>query len=123
MIATIAAALVVGYLPGLAIFRLPVLDRRRRAGLDAAERAFWAVALSMALSLVVTLVLAAFRHYTFHHLVGVNLLLTGIAIGAGRRAMIRIDGAARPDAWLAVPVGLVILALWINCTWVSFNSR
>jgi hypothetical protein len=113
MIATIAAALVVGYLPGLAIFRLPVLDRRRRAGLDAAERAFWAVALSMALSLVVTLVLAAFRHYTFHHLIGVNLLLTGIAIGAGRRAMIRIDGAARPDAWLAVPVGLVILALWI----------
>ena len=77
MIATIAAALVVGFLPGLAIFRLPVLNRERRAALDAAERAFWAVALSMALTLVATLVLAAFGHYTLRHLVVVNLLLTG----------------------------------------------
>jgi len=113
MIATIAAALVVGYLPGLAIFRLPLLDRRRRAVLDAAERAFWAVAISMALTLVATLVLAAFGHYTLRHLIGVNLLVTGIAMVAGRRAMIRLDGAARPDAWVAVPVGLVALALWI----------
>ena len=36
---------------GGALFRMPSLDRERRASLDAEERAFWAVMLSLAVSL------------------------------------------------------------------------
>ena len=41
------------------IFRLPWLDRDRRAALDAEERLFWAIVLSVAVSLSLVLALAA----------------------------------------------------------------
>ena len=56
---------VIAWLPGAAIFRLPWLDRQRRAGLDAEERLFWAVVLSVAVSLSVVLALAALNRYSF----------------------------------------------------------
>jgi uncharacterized membrane protein len=59
MILTAVAALVVAYLPGAVLFRLPVADRDRRAALPAEERLFWHVVISLAVSLTVALVLAA----------------------------------------------------------------
>ena len=50
---------VVAYLPGAALFRLPYWQRDKRAALDAEERVFWHVHLSLAWSLTVVLALAA----------------------------------------------------------------
>ena len=50
--------IVVAWLPGAAAFRLPLLDRDRRAGLDAEERVFWAVVTSVALSLSLVVAMA-----------------------------------------------------------------
>src|SRR3954470_5253428 len=58
----------IAWLPGAAIFRLPWLDRQRRAGLDAEERLFWAVLLSVAVSLSLVLALAALDRYSFERL-------------------------------------------------------
>ena len=52
---TFIKLLIVCWLPGAVIFRLPIADRDRRAGLDAEERLFWAVILSAAVSLSVVL--------------------------------------------------------------------
>ena len=41
----LAQLALIGWLPGAALYRLPWLDRDRRAGLDAEERAFWAIVL------------------------------------------------------------------------------
>ncbi len=51
--------LVIAWLPGAVIFRLPFADRDRRAALDAEERLFWSVVLSVAISLAIVLALAA----------------------------------------------------------------
>ena len=41
----------IAWLPGALLFRAPVGDRTRRANLDPEERLFWAVILSLTLSL------------------------------------------------------------------------
>ena len=47
----------VAWLPGAVIYRLPWLDRDRRAALDAEERLFWTVILSLATSLAIVVLL------------------------------------------------------------------
>lgn len=106
------ALAVVGWLPGAGIFRLPWLDRDRRAALDAEERAFWAVILSLAVSLAVVLALAAVHSYTFHRLILADIVVAAVcaAIARGR---LRLGVAARPVTLTAVvPVVLIALALW-----------
>ncbi len=112
MIALLASAVVAGYLPGALIFRLPVLDRHRRAALDPAERAFWAVVISATLTLTISLALAAVGQYQWRYVLGANLLVATIAAAAGRRAL-AYDAAARGDWWGLAPVGLVALSLWV----------
>ena len=47
--------LIIAWLPGAVIFRLPFAERDKRAGLDAEERLFWAVIISAMVSLAVVL--------------------------------------------------------------------
>ena len=49
--------LIVGWLPGAVLFRLPLLDRDRRAALPAEERGYWTIVLSVAISLSLVLAL------------------------------------------------------------------
>ena len=43
MIVGALGAIIVGWLPGAVFFRIPWLDRDRRAALPADERLFWAI--------------------------------------------------------------------------------
>ena len=65
-------ALLIGYLPGALLFRLPYWSRERRAALPGDERGFWHVMISLGWSLGLVLLLAAFDAYTFARLVLVN---------------------------------------------------
>jgi hypothetical protein len=106
------AAVVLAYLPGALIFRLPVAARERRAALDVEERVFWAVLLSVAWSLGAVLVLAAFDRYTLAALASVNLVLSAGLAAIFRRTLL-YRGTARSASWtFALPVALVLLGCW-----------
>ncbi len=99
----------IAWLPGAVIFRLPWLDRERRAALDAEERLFWAVVLSIALSLSIVLALAVAHRYSFERLLAADALV-GVALAALAGGRLRFGGAARRvGLTAAVPLALVVL--------------
>ncbi len=105
----VLALAIVAWLPGAVIFRLPWLDRDRRAALDAEERLFWSVVLSVAVSLAVVLALASAHRYSFGRLLAIDAALAGAAIVASR-GRLRLGPAARSVGLTAVvPLALVIL--------------
>jgi hypothetical protein len=110
MILSALHAIAVGYLPGAAMFRLPILDREKRAALDPAERVFWAVVISIALTLAGGLLLAALGQYRFERVVAADIVIALIALAAGRRA--RLTDTAPPGWWTIAPVGLAAFAIW-----------
>ena len=112
MIAFLASGVVAGYLPGALIFRLPILDRHRRAVLDPAERVFWAVVISATLTLAVSMALAAAGQYQWRYVLSVDVLVAAIAAVTGRRAL-AYEVAAKGDWWWLAPVSLVALSLWV----------
>jgi hypothetical protein len=59
MLITLASLVVIAYLPGAIIFRLPIAARSTRAALPAEERLFWAVMLSVIVSMTIAFALAA----------------------------------------------------------------
>ena len=100
---------VVAWLPGAVVFRLPWLSRERRAALAAEERLYWAVTISAAISLAVVLTLAAAHRYSFQ-----RLLIADLAIGAGLALAARFDlrlGPAARHAGLGAGVALAIALL------------
>lgn len=101
--------LVVGWLPGAAIFRAPVLDRERRAKLEAEERAFWAVILSATISLAIVLALASIGRYSFERLLALDAGIA-IAIAAVWRGRLRLPEAKRITWPAGIPVALALLA-------------
>ena len=75
--------LVIAWLPGAVLFRSPIAHRERRAALAAEERVFWAVILSLAISLAIVLALAAVHRYSFTRLlIGDAVLALAFAAGA-----------------------------------------
>ena len=108
----LAQLILVGWLPGAAIFRLPWLNRARRAALDAEERTFWGVILSLAVSLSIVLALAIFHRYSFQRLLIADALLV-VVCAALARGQLRLGSAARSVTWTAVlPIAIVGLGLW-----------
>lgn len=104
-----AQLLLIGWLPGAVIFRLPWLDRDRRAGLDAEERGFWAVVLSVSLSLAIVLALAVSHRYSFRRLILADLII--VVVGAVlARGRLRLGDSARRVTWTAI-IPLAIVAL------------
>ena len=100
MWSTALAALLVAYVPGAVIFRLPIAQRERRAGLPPEERIFWAIILSLALTAVVGFGLAAAGWYRFERLLLVHAALTAILIVLTRTRLRRQTGTA-PLGWSA----------------------
>jgi hypothetical protein len=105
----VLALIVIAWLPGAIAFRLPWLDRNRRAALPAEERAFWAVLLSVALSLTVTLALAAAHRYSFTRLIIADALIS-LALAVVARFDVRLGSSApRPGVAALIPIAIVLL--------------
>ncbi|HEX9365256.1 MAG TPA: glycosyltransferase family 39 protein [Vicinamibacterales bacterium] len=103
---------IVAWLPGAVLVRLPVADRDRRAALPAEERAYWAVVLSIASSLSLVLVLAALHRYSFKRLLIANLLMAA-ALAAWARFDLRLGPRARrPGLAACIPLALALLGVW-----------
>lgn len=109
---TFVTLVLLAWLPGAVLFRLPVLDREKRAQLDAEERVFWAIVLSVTLSTAVALGLALAGRYTFERLlIGDALIVVFAALGA--RLDLRLEPSARRVGLTAlVPLTLVVVGLW-----------
>jgi hypothetical protein len=111
-VVTIAELIITCWLPGAAIYRMPWLDRDRRAGLAAEERVFWAVLISVAVSLSAALAMAAAGRYSIERLLIADVLVAAAAVALGR-GRLRL-GPAAPRVTLAavVPILLVVLGAW-----------
>ncbi|MBM4131984.1 hypothetical protein FJ250_13320, partial [bacterium] len=103
----------VGYVPGAVMFRLPLADRARRAALAAEERAFWAVMLSVAWSTCAALILAALDRYTLATLLTANGLVSA-ALVLVWRGRLRYDTAAPRPSWSVLgPAAALALGAWL----------
>src|SRR6478672_9000585 len=98
MIQQAAALILLGYAPGAALYRIPAADRARRERLDAAERVFWGVMLSVTWSLIVALT---------------NAALT-LAILIYWRTGLRFGNATPPGAIAIAPIALLALVWWLH---------
>ena len=113
MVRTAFIVLLIAYLPGALIFRLPVAERSRRAALSAEERVFWAVVISVALSSIVAFALAATGSFQLERLILVNGGIS-LTIGLLWRLKLRLGGEAPRPNWTAgAPLALLLLAAGI----------
>jgi hypothetical protein len=113
-LALLPAVVLIAILPGALILRLPVADRSRRAALAAEERAYWSVVLSVAVSSIVVLALAAAGWYRFDRLLWTNGLLC-VAIALLVRGRLLYGGEASRPGWAAaLPIALIALAGSLN---------
>ena len=104
---TFLCVLLVTYLPGLVIFRLPFARRELRAGLTAEERVFWYVVLSLALTSVVGLALAAAGWYRFDRLLWLNASVCGLGAALSGQKLRLPTNAPRPTRCTLIPLALV----------------
>ena len=105
----LAALLFIAWLPGAVLFRLPCLERDRRATLDPEERVFWTIVLSLTISLSLVLALAAAGRYSLFRVVIINavLIVVAVAIWRGRLRL-------RPARHVSFGA-LAVIALAIFC--------
>ena len=113
MFRTAIALLLIGYLPGALIYRLPVGNRSVREALPAEERAFWNVILSLVCSSIAALALAAARAYTFETLLWADAALAAVLLlVCGRK--VRLGRSSPLPSWsAALPMALAILGFSI----------
>ena len=110
---TIALLVAIAYLPGAIIFRLPIADRAKRAALPAEERVFWAVVLSIAVSMTIAFLLAAMSMYSLHWVAGINVV-GSVILAAASLGNLRLGSAApRPQWTAALPAALIVLGAWM----------
>jgi len=107
---TLVQLLVVGWLPGAVLFRLPLLDRDRRASLPAEERAYWAIVLSVVTSLGLVLAMAAMHRYSLRRLLIADLALSAILAAAARFDLRLGPKARRAGPAILLPIALALLA-------------
>jgi hypothetical protein len=110
---TVLELLLVAWLPGAVLFRIPRADRDRRAALPVEERLFWAVVLAITWSLMVVLALALSGEYTFQRLLAVNAAVAAVPIVTWRRRLLYNGQAARPSWTALVPLGIALFGAWL----------
>lgn len=102
--------LVIGWLPGAAIARLPVAEPEKRAALPADERTFWSVLLSLGVSLSIVLALAALHRYSFTRLLIADAMIAGAALAAAAWRGQARPQRPRPGFTALIPIALAIFA-------------
>ena len=111
MLRTIGVLFAIAYLPGAVLFRLPVADRAKRAGLPAEERQFWYVMLSVSVTTTFAFLLAAMSAYSLEWLVAVNVSLA-VILAVVARGNLRFGSTAQRPGWTAVlPIALIVCAV------------
>ncbi|MEO7192881.1 MAG: hypothetical protein ABI051_17690 [Vicinamibacterales bacterium] len=109
MLIALLELLLLTYLPGALMLRLPGASKPYRAGLPAEERVFWAVLLSVLWSLMLVVGLALLGRYTLVHALTANLLMVALLL-ASVRSRLGFGGLAPRVSWTALlPVALVVL--------------
>ena len=110
---SLLSALFVAYVPGALIFRLPVAQRDHRATLPSEERVFWYVIISLAISSVGALSLAALGWYSLERLLWTTGALSLLLVVASR-GRLRLGKTAPRPGWTAlIPVALLALSFSI----------
>ena len=110
MLRTALVVLLLAWLPGALLFRVPLLDRARRAALAAEERLFWAVVLSAALTSVVAFAVAAAGSYALERVLWLNgAACLGVALTWRSRLRLGPQAPA-PTRTAATPLALLVLA-------------
>ena len=115
MLGTALFVLLIVYLPGALLFRLPIARRElSRARLSAEERVFWYVTLSVAISSAVGMGLAAASWYQFDRLLWFNAGLSSllVVVSRGRLRLPRSSPRAGHTALIPAAIGLVALAVF-----------
>ena len=105
-------AVVLCILPGAVLFRIPVLQRERRAALPIEERWFWQLVLSAVWSVSVALTLGALSVYSLPRLVTINAVLTIVPMLVWRRGLRFGTLSPKPSASALLPLAIVAFALW-----------
>ena len=110
MIAAAARLLVIAWLPGAVIFRLPCAARDKRAALAAEERLFWQVVISVSISLAIALALAWSHRYSLDRVVVADVLLSAL-LAAAAKFRLRLRAPA-PTASAVIVLVIVALGAW-----------
>lgn len=105
--------IVITFLPGALIFRMPVGHRERRSALPAEERAYWAVILSVLLSTSVALALAAAGVYTLGRLVAIDAVVSALILATWRARLVLGPSAPALSRTALIPAGLLLLGLCV----------
>lgn len=108
MLTAAVSLVLLAWLPGAVVFRLPFAYRERRAALPAEERLFWQVVISLAISHAVVLGLAAAHRYRFRWLIFIDV---GLALGLAGLARFRLRlGASPPTRSALIVTALLVLS-------------
>lgn len=110
---SLASFVLVAYLPGALLFRVPVANRERRARLAIEERVFWGVILSVICSSALALAFAASDAYSFRRLLMADALIA-LVVSIVWRGRLRYAGTAPAPTWSAlIPMALVAVGAWL----------
>ena len=101
--------LLIAYIPGALMLRLPVGRRSLRAALPAEERLFWSTIISVALSSIVALGLAAGGAYRFDRLLWIEGGLSLALALVNRRHLVWRSEAPKPGWTAMFPAALVFV--------------
>ena len=113
MIAILLGLTVTCVLPGWVLFHLPVAGRERRAGLDADERAFWIVVLSVIITSAVTLSLALAGRYQYQRLLAVDAIGSLAVVLGYRRRLAYTSSPTRPRPAALAPLAIIVASAWL----------
>ena len=109
---SILGGVVLAYLPGAVIFRLPIADRKKRAALAVEERVFWQIVISIAWSLLAVLAMAAAGKYRYERVLALNLGVSVLLLVIARGSLFWRGTQAKVTIAVIVPLTLIGLGVW-----------
>jgi 4-amino-4-deoxy-L-arabinose transferase-like glycosyltransferase len=105
--------LLVAWVPGALLLRLPGRTRSYRAAMAADERLFWTVLLSVVWSTTLAVLLGSFDRYSFDRLLTINGATAVLALLAGRQHLALPRPVSRLSPAALVPAAILGLGLWL----------